>query len=588
MAKHKMIYPTLAMALDAEYRTDELKKLAGFICAKVPTRKDERIEAIVSTIFNDLKKVFGQLSSLGQDAVSETVHTWGGIFEGRMFVAMYTASPWPRSENSYGVTWDLLHLFLVNGHIPNDLLEKLKDIVPKPPDDEIDYLDYNINEDDYFDKDCTVRQTSRAALANLAVLLKLVADKKIRVSAKTGRATAATVRKLDDLLYDGDWYERDGYEGDEIGPMQSFAWPLLLQGGGLAKADGSFLKLTPAGRKALKNDVAGGIKTAWKKWEKTKIIDEFSRVTAIKGQKSNRGRTMTSLVRRRPMINMLLEDLQPGKWIDVDELARVIQTTSLYSFDMVNYGWKLYFLDQHYGHLDYHDTWPLLQFRYLLVYLFEYCATLGLIDVVYKNPHGARSDDYSSCWGTDELSFLSHCDGLQYVRVNDLGAFALGRTDEFEEKKDNSVFYAFDGRDILFTGDGTISPGQALSLEKIAERKEVDRWRLSVSSLLSAISGGESLAEIKAMLEDASSAGLSKEVEELFKDVEQRTTAFVDVGKTTLIKCSSEFRKQALTHKKLSSLCLPAGKQHLVILPGKEKLFAGALKSAGFIVGQKK
>ncbi|MEA3548967.1 MAG: hypothetical protein U9R66_15075, partial [Thermodesulfobacteriota bacterium] len=543
MAKHKMIYPTLAMALDAEYRTDDLKKLAGFICPKVPTRKADRIEAIVSTIFDDPKKVFDQLSPLGQNAVSETVHTWGGIFERRMFAAMYSASPWPRSENIYGVTWDLLHLFLINGHIPMDLLEKLKSIVPKPPDDEIDYID-DITEDDYFDEDCIVRETSRAALANLATLLNLVADKKIRVSAKTGRATAATVRKLDDLLYDGDWYD-----DDEIGPMQSFAWPLLLQGGGLAKVDGSFLKLTPAGRKALKNDIAGGIKTAWKKWEKTKIIDEFSRVTAIKGQKSNRGRTMTSLVKRRPMINMLLEDLQPGRWIDLDELARVMQTTSLYSFDMVNYGWKLYFLDQHYGHLDYHDTWPLLQFRYLLVYLFEYCATLGIVDVVYKDPQGARSSDYSSCWGTDELSFLSHCDGLQYVRVNDLGAFALGRTDEFEVKNDNIDLFAFEGSDLLFIGDGTIPPGQALYLEKIAERKEVDRWRLSASSLLAAIYGGESLAEIKMMLGDASADSFSKEVEQLFKDVEQRSTAFVDVGKTTLIECGSEFRKQALTHK---------------------------------------
>ena len=33
--------------------------------------------------------------------------------------------------------------------------------------------------------------------------------------------------------------------------------------------------------------------------------------------------------------------------------------------------------------------------------------------------------------------------------------------------------------------------------EKIAERIEIDRWRLTVSSLLSAINGGESLAEIK-------------------------------------------------------------------------------------------
>ncbi len=575
MAKHKMIYPTLAMALDAEYLTADLKKFTAVICPEMPTRKDERIEAIVRIIFNDPQSVFRQLTSLGQNAVSETVHTWGGILEGRMFVNKYFASPWSQPEGSDERNVNLLRLFLINGHIPTDLLKKLKDIVPRPPEDDIGYTEY------VDDDESTVRETARAALANLATLLNLVVDKKIRVSAKTGRATAATVKNIDDLLHDGDWYDED-----EIGPMQSFAWPLLLQGGGLAKGDGSFLKLTPAGHKALKKDLAGGIKTAWTKWEKSKIIDEFSRVTAIKGQQSSRGRTMTSPLKRRPMINTLLEDLQPGRWISVDELDRVMQTKSIYSFDMVNYDWKLYFLDQHYGHLDYNDTWPLLQFRYLLVYLFEYCATLGLIDVVYEDPHLAR-DDYKSCWGTDELTCLSHCDGLEYIRVNDLGAFVFGHTDEFEEKKESADLYAFEGADLFFVGDGVIPPGQTLYLEKIAERKEVDRWRLSVSSLLGAINSGESLAEIRTMLAEVSSAGFSVEIEQIFKDAEQRSTAFVDVGKTTLIECHREFRKQVLAHKKLSNLCLPAGEKHLAILPGREKEFAGALESIGFVIGRK-
>ncbi|MCF6186722.1 MAG: hypothetical protein L3J49_04505 [Desulfobulbaceae bacterium] len=399
---------------------------------------------------------------------------------------------------------NLIYLFLIAGHIPKDLLAQLKDIAPLPPEGEIQYLE-GISEEYFFNEDSTLRETSRPALENMATFLNLVADKKIRVSAKTGRATAATIKKMNELLYDGDWYNDD----NDIGPMQSFAWPLLLQGGKLAKTEGSFLQLTPAGRKALKKDLAGGIKTVWQRWEKTKIIDEFSRVTAIKGQKSSRGRTMTSPVKRRPMINNLLEDLEPGKWIAVEELDRVIQTTSLYSFNMVNYDWKLYFLDQHYGHLDYNDTWPLLQFRYLLVYLLEYCATLGLIDVVYKEPNGVRSDDYRSCWGTDELPYLSHCDGLEYIRVNELGAYVLGHTDRYDVRNDSTDLFAFEKTDLVFIGDGIIPPGQALYLKKIAEQKEIDRWKLSTSSLLAAINNGESLTDIKKILASSSSMEFS-------------------------------------------------------------------------------
>jgi hypothetical protein len=565
-------YRSLAEALDAYYRTDDLKKLAALVCSEVPGKKPDRIKAIVTALFKEPKAIFARLSPLAQQAVSETVHTWGGMFESRMFMARYSASPWADAKKGSGQgTGDLLSLFIVYGQIPGDLLETLRDFAPVPPEDQIRYAETGPGEE------CEVRETARAALANAAMVLAQVAEKKVRVSAKTGRATAATVRMIGELLYQGDWYD------EEIGPMQAFAWPLLLQGGGLAKSDGGSLALTPAGLKALKKDLAGGIKAAWKRWEKTTLIDEFSRVTAIKGQQSAGGRTMTSPAKRRPMINMLLEALQPGGWVSVDELARLILSRDDYSFSMVNYEWKLYLFDPQYGHLDYYDTWPLLQFRYLLVYLFEYCATLGLLDVAYTDPREAR-DDFTECWGGDDLDFLSHCDGLEYIRINDLGAYVLGHTDTFQEKKDTTTIYAFDGRDILYTGSGEIPPGQVLFLDRIAKRREVDRWRLSASSLMSAMGGAESLAEIKTTLTASSPTGLNPEIEHLFQEVEQRSTAFVEVGLTSLIACSAEMRKQVLTDKKISRLCLPAGNRYLVSIPGKEKLLADALAAMGYTI----
>ena len=62
--------------------------------------------------------------------------------------------------------------------------------------------------------------------------------------------------------------------------------------------------------------------------------------------------------------------------------------------------------------------------------LFEYAATLGLIDVAYTHPDGARHD-FAGNWGTDDLAFLSRYDGLQYFRINPLGAWCLGIADEY-------------------------------------------------------------------------------------------------------------------------------------------------------------
>ncbi len=592
MKNRETIYLNYAEALDSTYRTDKLKDLASIICPKVPALKAERVAIIVSTMFKDIKGTFNQLPPLAQNAVAETVHNWHGTYNQLMYVNKYFAGPRDIKDPKEHRNPELIYLFLLNAQIPLDLLEKLQKIVPQPKEDQIMYFDeepYDKYTKMYFveDEGLFVRNTAHAALENLNTLLTLAEDKKIRISAKTGRGTTATIKKIDSLLYEGDWFqdEETGEADKEIGPMQAFAWPLLLQGGGLAKAQGSLLQLTPAGRKALKQNLAEGMRNAWPRYQKNKLIDEFSRVTAIKGQRSNRGRTMTTPAKRRPAINMLLGDLEPGKWIDVDELFRQIKVNPIFSFKVVNYEWKLYLDDAHYGLLDYNDTWPLLQLRYLLVYLFEYCATMGLIDVAYKRPDWAR-DDFRSCWGADGLYSLSHCDGLQYIRINKLGAYVFEHTDEYIEEKSQEQLYSFEECDIVLAANTTLAPGQELFLEKIADQKEVDRWRLSTASLLNAIKDGQILSEIRTSMEAESSEEFSTSLQQLFDDIELRTTAFMDVGTTTLLECNPEFRKQVLTDKKLGKLCLPAGNKHLVIRPGKENLFAAALEKTGFIIGR--
>src|SRR3989442_3928132 len=91
--------------------------------------------------------------------------------------------------------------------------------------------------------------------------------------------------------------------------------------------------------------------------------------------------------------------------------------------------WKSwnYQSDPHDGSLGYegfHD-WELLQGRYALCLLFEYAATLGLIDVAYVAPAGVRRD-FRSLWGTEDLDFLSRYDRLLYFRLNPLAAYYLG------------------------------------------------------------------------------------------------------------------------------------------------------------------
>ena len=107
---------------------------------------------------------------------------------------------------------------------------------------------------------------------------------------------------------------------------------------------------------------------------------------------------MASPIHRRPVINQALARLEPGKWVAMDEMDRFMASED-YTFSMINLDWKLYFGTLEYGALAYFDSHSLLNFRYLLIYFFEYCATLGLLDVAYLTPT-AMVSTLKFCKGT--------------------------------------------------------------------------------------------------------------------------------------------------------------------------------------------
>ena len=277
------------------------------------------------------------------------------------------------------------------------------------------------------ERELVVRNTHpAAALNNLETVLRLVEGGKIKVSAKTGRPPLTSQKALGKLLQDGDWYgEDDILEG--IGYIQAFAWPTLLQGTGLAKAEGSILRLTHKGKSALKNDFPQVIKEAWHRWQTNKFMDEFSRVDLIKGQKSTRGRTLYAVHGRRPVLYEGLLPCTPGKWLSVNELIRSMHSRGL-DFEVARYPWKLHVADANYGHLNEYEDQTMIKMRYVLAYLFEYAATLGIVDVAYILPRGALSDYHGLwAWGTGDIAdFLSRYDGLLFIRINPLGAFRHG------------------------------------------------------------------------------------------------------------------------------------------------------------------
>lgn len=269
------------------------------------------------------------------------------------------------------------------------------------------------------DQAVEVRCTAPDALSNLVGVLELIADGRVRCSAATRRPSAATVRCVEDVLVAGDYYE----SGE---PVAAFAWPMLLQAGGLALLDGTRLELSARGREALAKPSYEVLGTLWARWRRSVSHDELSRIEAIKGQR--KPATLTSAVRRRTAVAECLAALEPGVWTDVDTLLWLLETQEprLTVARGLMALWRLYIVDSYYGSLGHAGSkaWDVLEARYALCVLFEYVATMGLVDVAYTDPRGAR-DDYSHLWGADGYDCLSRYDGLLAVRVNELGAAIL-------------------------------------------------------------------------------------------------------------------------------------------------------------------
>jgi hypothetical protein len=264
-----------------------------------------------------------------------------------------------------------------------------------------------------------VRWTAPDALSNLVAVLELAADGQVRCSAAARQPTAATVKMIADVLVAGDFY-------DSGEPISAFAWPLLLRVGGLVRLTGTRLELTPRGRATLDRPSYEALGTLWDRWLASVSQDELARVDAIKGQR--KPGTLTSAVTRRAAVAAALASLDPGAWTGTGKLLASLraQRPPLVAARSLRALWRLYVIDSYYGSLGHAGprAWDIVEGRYALCVLFEYAATVGLLDVAYADPRGAR-DDYRGLWGAGQLDCLSRYDGLAAVRVNELGAAVL-------------------------------------------------------------------------------------------------------------------------------------------------------------------
>jgi len=421
-------------------------------------------------------------------------------------------------------------------------------------------------------------ETEQEAQLNLAIVLELCAAGALRCSEKTGHPSAATQQAVASRLVHGDFYPDTS--------IAAFAWPLLIRAGGLARNDGGRLRLTTKGRAAAKQPAADVLRTLWQRWTSHGLIDEFSRVEEVKGQRSRN--VLTAVQPRREAVVTAVSRLPVDEWMMVDVLFAAIRRQGLSPAiarnQMARY--KLYVgYSPEYGSLGYDDpdSWFQAEGRYILTILFEYAAVLGLIDVTYVRAAGARNDipDHGSCDGIDALS---RYDGLESVRLNRLGRYIVGQVDDYQRPTaDRSAPLIIDDNLAVTATEELSLPDEQL-LTRYADRHG-DGWIFSRDSLLDAAAAGHPPEELTKSLRDRVDAELPTGFRVLIDDVTDRLDQLTDRGRVRLIECRDPaLAKLLATDRTTKSSCRLIGDRQLAVPVEREVKFTAAVRKLGYVL----
>ena len=583
--------PTLVDAL-SRMNVDQLKPLVAWLGGVSPKgRKDELIGAIMRSLSaSGPRLLWSGLDDLQRLAVAEALYAVDGVFHSDQFLAKHGRLPAFTTETRPGTrsgSPTRLALFLLpyeRGHcVPIDLQSALRAFVPEPEAARIATVETLPST--FGVAALSVRPTERDALVDLQVMLRLAEQGRMQVGDKTSLPTAPTLRLLTEKLAGGDFYAdeppKNGWD-QRIGPIKAFAWPMLLQAAGLVQRKGAKLALSKAGLKAVGSAPAGVLRSIWQKWLVSDLLDEFSRVDTIKGQRA-KGRVMSAASPRRDAICETLDLCPVGAWIAVDEFSRFMLASD-HAFDVAHDPWKLYIGEAQYGSLGYagfHD-WPILQFRYLLCFLFEYAAPLGLIDVAYIAPGGARGD-FSHLWGIDDLQFLSRYDGLAFFRITPLGAYCLGSSVDYTSTTiQNKVRLAVLPSLQVNVVDGEASAEETSMLEAWGAQEALHSWRLDRHKAIAAMERGLSLDDLHAFLQARDEQPLPETVESFIATCRKNGKALKITGTTLLIECADEQTAALVAgHPLNAGLCLRAGERHLVVRLAQEEKFRALVRTLG-------
>ena len=569
-----------------------------------PTRKAEMLQVFLSQIrWPVLEQVWRTFTELERLLVQEAAYSEYGLVEEKMFRAKYGKVPASYSETGPDNA-SRLSLFLFPArryagrctYVPPDMRERLREFVPPPPEPQLDHVDElpetvvrvrpgGSPENRELHQPIERREMEIAAAHDLTAVLRLVDQGKISVSSSTRRASGTSMVRIAESLQGGDFFDAAEKKKDSWsqvpGPVRSFAWPLLIQAGRLAELKGSKLVLTNAGRGALSMSRVDALRQLWEKWLGTKLLDEFNRIEGVKGQVGKGKTYLAPATYRRDVIADALAQCPVSEWVQIDEFLRFMRAGN-FAFEVSQEPWRLYIGDRDYGRVDYYPhKWHMVEGQYVRCFLFEYAATLGMIDVAYSHPEGAR-DEYMGEYAASYLAYLSRYNGFEYFRLTPLGAYILEVVSEYDSPIPRSIAAFSVHSDLRIQLLRPMSGEEYITLELWANQVSEDLWRIDRDKTVLALQGPHQVNELRDFLAQRDDQPLPEQVEAFLLKVERDSGALMLSGDARLLTCqTAEVLERIRSDSKLGKLCAQAGELQLVVPESKWNVFRNAVRQLG-------
>lgn len=609
--------PTLEASLNTR-NADDLRRMAQAVTSeRLPTRKADLLAVVKQALLDveQVKTLFAKLSQLEQHIVAEVLYNLGGRYNAAAIDAKYDV-PNKRIllqgsiiHIGYGARQKPVEPYELFFHpgieivrcIPTDFGQVLAQFVPKPPvlervgSPEPPPALKSANSDQG-QPTLLVSQNEQAIFHDLAATLSLISQDKVTVSATTHMPNLASLRAVRERLLIGDFFSDTQYARaeDAIRPL---ALVLMVQAAKWASPNAKQkLALSRAGEKLLTSAIdAGHVRQLWEHWLRSTLLDELSRVRGIKGQQA-RDTRLTKPSERRTMLVEALADYPANQWFLFTTLLREMRIKdALPAIERTEHV-NLYVGTSHeYGWLGYSGSryWDVVQGSYLRVLLWEYAATLGLVEIAYTDAE-STPHDFGEIYGMDDEP-ISRYDGLWAFKLTELGAFVFGHTKQYTPSAPKpagsvSLLRILPNFDLVITDAARLLPNDRSFLERIGTVESQDVYRLNRDTILESTEYGLTIEQIQEFLANRSGvapAEFPQTVRVFFEDLAQRINKLREGGRMAVLESDDPYILTQLANapgmRGVVRLATVDGATVLLIPEDQESVVRKQLKKLGYI-----